>query len=181
MGAAPNYDYANSTVEDAAKVLAHSVLVSGLTAGTTYFYRTVSKGSPEAIGSEKSFATTSLVALASSGGGAGDGKSDGLGCASNDCSGNVVGAPQILGALISPLATGFAPEVLGEATSEAELSPVPTQEVLGEKESVLEENPLIKVNAGFGWKKISATVFVIIFVIFLFWFLRRRRYEKEKP
>ena len=183
LGTAPNYDYANSTVEadTAPKVISHSVDITGLTAGTTYYYRTVSHGSPEAVGDEKSFATTSppVVAATTGGGdGGGDGKSDGLGCGSHDCSGNVVSAPQVLGALISPLATGFSPEVLGETTSEAQLSPAPTQGVLGEEGKSVEEKPLIQINKGFGWKKISASVFVIILIFFLFWFFRRRRAEK---
>ncbi|OGH23482.1 MAG: hypothetical protein A2629_00345 [Candidatus Levybacteria bacterium RIFCSPHIGHO2_01_FULL_41_15] len=178
LGGAPNYGYANSTDEEDAdpKVTSHSVDISGLTSGTTYFYRTVSHGSPEAVGDEKSVTTTSPATT--SGGGGGDGQSDGLGCGSKDCSGNVVGVPQVLGALISPLATGFAPEVLGETTPEAQLSPVPTQGVLGEEKNAPEEKPLITINKGFGWKKMTATALVIIFAIFLFWFLRRR-HKKE--
>ena len=178
LGGAPNYGYANSTDEEDAdpKVTSHSVDISGLTSGTTYFYRTVSHGSPEAVGDEKSVTTTSPATT--SGGGGGDGQSDGLGCGSKDCSGNVVGVPQVLGALISPLATGFSPEVLGETTSEAQLSPAPTQGVLGEEGKSVEEKPLIQINKGFGWKKISASVFVIILIFFLFWFFRRRRAEK---
>ena len=66
LGAAPNYGYANSTVEDSTKVTAHSVNITGLTAGTTYYYRTISHGSPEAVGEEKSVTTS-----ASGGGGGG--------------------------------------------------------------------------------------------------------------
>src|SRR3989338_7399111 len=70
LGEAPNYGYTNSTVEDSTKVTSHSVDISGLTAGTTYYYRTVSHGSPEAVGDEKSLATTSpAVATSTSGGG----------------------------------------------------------------------------------------------------------------
>lgn len=75
LGPAPNYGYANSTVEDPAKVTSHSVAVSGLSAGTTYYYRTVSHGSPEAVSDEKTFNTTSSVTDggggASGGGGGG--------------------------------------------------------------------------------------------------------------
>ena len=56
-GAAPNYGYANSTVEDENEVLSHSVAITGLSVGTTYYFRTVSHGSPEAVSSEQSFAT----------------------------------------------------------------------------------------------------------------------------
>lgn len=61
LGAMPNYGYANSTVEDATKVTAHSVGLTGLVSGMTYYYRTVSHGSPEAVGTEGSFATTAIV------------------------------------------------------------------------------------------------------------------------
>lgn len=57
----PNYGYANSTTEadTSPKVTSHSVSVSVLSAGTTYYFRTVSHGSPEAVSSEKSFTTSS--------------------------------------------------------------------------------------------------------------------------
>ncbi len=75
-----NYGYANSTIEDPALVTSHSVLVSGLSSGTQYFFRTVSHGSPEAVGSEQSVTTspTPSPAPASSGGGGG-GSSGGQG------------------------------------------------------------------------------------------------------
>lgn len=73
LGSAPNYGYANSTVEDVSKVTAHSVTISGLTASTTYYYRTVSHGSPEAVGSEKSFATTATPSPSGGDGGGGGG------------------------------------------------------------------------------------------------------------
>ena len=57
LGAAPNYGYANSTVEDTTLVTLHSVGVTGLTSGTTYYYRTVSHGSPETVSAENSFKT----------------------------------------------------------------------------------------------------------------------------
>ncbi|MBI4092106.1 MAG: chitobiase/beta-hexosaminidase C-terminal domain-containing protein [Candidatus Levybacteria bacterium] len=76
LGAAPNYGYATSTIEvdTAPKVTSHSVEIADLTAGTTYYYRTVSHGSPEAVGDENSFTTTSpAVAGATTSGGGGDG------------------------------------------------------------------------------------------------------------
>lgn len=75
LGAAPNYGYANSTVEadTSHKVTSHSVSVSGLTASTTYFFRTVSHGSPESVSSEKSFATTTSGGGGTTSGGGGGG------------------------------------------------------------------------------------------------------------
>lgn len=59
LGDAPNYGYANSTEEKdvSLKVTSHAVTITGLTAGTTYFYRAISHGSPEVVGSENSFTT----------------------------------------------------------------------------------------------------------------------------
>lgn len=57
LGSAPNYGYAYSTVEDSTKVTDHSVTVTGLTSGTTYYFRTVSHGSPESVSGEFSSAT----------------------------------------------------------------------------------------------------------------------------
>lgn len=59
---APNYGYAFSTAETDTPagtngVTLHSVTVSGLTPGTTYFFRSVSHGSPEVV-SEELTATT---------------------------------------------------------------------------------------------------------------------------
>lgn len=67
LGEAPNYGYANSTgtYDEDPMVTSHSVTVSGLTADTNYFFRTVSHGSPEAVSSEFSGTTSS----ASGGGG----------------------------------------------------------------------------------------------------------------
>lgn len=48
----PNYGYAFSTVEDSTKVESHSVVVTDLVPGTTYYFRTVSHGSPESVSKE---------------------------------------------------------------------------------------------------------------------------------
>ncbi|MBI3577561.1 fibronectin type III domain-containing protein, partial [Candidatus Gottesmanbacteria bacterium] len=81
LGSAPNYGYANSTVESdtAPKVTSHSVTISGLTPGTTYYYRTVSHGSPEAVGPEGTFTTSAAGGGGGGGGGAVAGASTGGG------------------------------------------------------------------------------------------------------
>ena len=75
---APNYGYANSTVEDSATTTSHSVTVTGLTAGTNYFFRPVSHGSPEAVGAEIA-ATTASAPSGGGGGGSGGGANFGGG------------------------------------------------------------------------------------------------------
>ncbi|KKS03391.1 hypothetical protein A2W70_00095 [Candidatus Curtissbacteria bacterium RIFCSPLOWO2_02_41_11] len=77
------YGYANTTDEfdtGEGKTISHSVDISGLTAGTTYHYRTISHGSPEAVGDEQNFSTSAVAAAAttsttSDGGGGGGGGS----------------------------------------------------------------------------------------------------------
>ena len=61
LGEAPNYGYAFSTSEQDTdpKVTHHVVAITGLTAGTAYYYRTVSAASPESVGGESSTSTTS--------------------------------------------------------------------------------------------------------------------------
>jgi subtilisin family serine protease len=72
LGASPSYGYANSTTVDETKVTSHSVTVSGLNSSTTYYYRTVSHGSPESVGSEITV-TTGATPTPSGGGGGGGG------------------------------------------------------------------------------------------------------------
>lgn len=73
IGGAPNYGYAHSTSEDVTLVTSHSVVVQGLTPGTTYYFRTVSHGSPEATSREFSgtTSTTSVPPTPSFAGGGG--------------------------------------------------------------------------------------------------------------
>ncbi|MDP2939710.1 MAG: fibronectin type III domain-containing protein [Candidatus Omnitrophota bacterium] len=53
----PNYGYVFSTDEDSDKVIKHTVIITGLTSGTIYYYRTVSHASPDTISREYSFTT----------------------------------------------------------------------------------------------------------------------------
>jgi hypothetical protein len=69
--AGPNYGYATSTVEDSTFVTAHSVTVTGLSEGTTYFFRPVSHGSPEVVGSEITASTGTTPPPSTGGGGGG--------------------------------------------------------------------------------------------------------------
>ncbi|QQG41414.1 MAG: chitobiase/beta-hexosaminidase C-terminal domain-containing protein [Candidatus Woesebacteria bacterium] len=69
----PNYGYAFSTgtFDTDPKVLAHSISIDGLSAGTTYYYRTISTGSPAAIGAEHSLSTLTYSGPPSAGGNSG--------------------------------------------------------------------------------------------------------------
>lgn len=57
----PNYGYQFSTIEDSTKVAGHNVEISGLMPGTVYYFRPLSKASPEKFGQELSFMTTDSI------------------------------------------------------------------------------------------------------------------------
>ena len=64
------YGYANTTDEFDTltnKTTTHSVSLIGLSSGTTYYYRTVSHGSPEAVSGEQIFITNTSSSSSSSG------------------------------------------------------------------------------------------------------------------
>ncbi|MDP1884334.1 MAG: hypothetical protein Q8L10_03105, partial [Candidatus Moranbacteria bacterium] len=63
LGTTPDYGYTNSTLETdgSPMVTDHSVVLTGLMAGTTYYYRAVSHGSPESVGAENSFTTAIAI------------------------------------------------------------------------------------------------------------------------
>ncbi|GMX58351.1 MAG: hypothetical protein MCSN_0050 [Candidatus Microsyncoccus archaeolyticus] len=52
----PNYGYAHSTIEDSTPVMSHAMLIEGLSSGTTYYFRCISRGS-FAVSQELSFTT----------------------------------------------------------------------------------------------------------------------------
>ncbi len=120
LGSDANYGYANSSVEDASLITTHSVVISGLTAGSTYFFRPVSHGSPEVTGVELSVST---ISGGGSGGSGGGGSSGGSGIPSG---GGVTptlvttGSPMVLGASTDVPAVATSnpvPQVLGASTT----------------------------------------------------------------
>ena len=106
---APNYGYANSTDEDATLSTSHSVTVTGLTANTTYFFRGVSHGSPEAISAEVSAKTQIDNSNQNNGGGSSGGGSSSGGSGSGSGFGN--------GPIVGSLGTIGGGAVLGASTS----------------------------------------------------------------
>jgi|GEM_PF-5300297 len=109
-----NYGYANSTSEDLASTTAHSVTVSGLSAGTTYYFRSITRGSPEAVGAEISAATAGAPASSGGGGSGGGGGGGGGGPIAGSYGGGggfyyddqAAGHGQVLGASTSTVTTG---------------------------------------------------------------------------
>ncbi|MEK7154732.1 MAG: Ig-like domain-containing protein, partial [Patescibacteria group bacterium] len=73
LGTAPNYGYAFSTdtVDTSPKSTSHTITITGLSDNTIYFWRTVSAGSPTAIGPEKYSRTFSIPGAGGGGGGGG--------------------------------------------------------------------------------------------------------------
>ncbi|MEW5805640.1 MAG: peptidoglycan-binding protein [Patescibacteria group bacterium] len=71
----PNYGYAFSTpeIDIDSKVTSHLVTVDGLAPDTTYYYRTVSVGSPVSVGDEQTTTTTGPAPNTGSGSGGGGG------------------------------------------------------------------------------------------------------------
>ncbi len=69
LGDSPNYGYAYSTIEDSNKVNLHSVTITGLIPGVTYYWRAVSHGSGEVYGKELSFSTETISGEQSEGAG----------------------------------------------------------------------------------------------------------------
>ncbi len=76
LSSAPGYGYAfiSSTVDASPKTASHTIVLSGLSANTQYFWRTVSFGSPTAVSPEY-FSRTFSEASAGGGGGGGGGNS----------------------------------------------------------------------------------------------------------
>ncbi|MFH1667694.1 MAG: fibronectin type III domain-containing protein, partial [Candidatus Komeilibacteria bacterium] len=58
---APNYGYANSTVDDLTMVTFHQIELTDLIPGTLYYYRVISHASPDTVGLEYSFTTSEAV------------------------------------------------------------------------------------------------------------------------
>ncbi len=85
VGSPNMYGYAFTTAEDASFVTRHAVTVGGLTAGTPYYFRPVSHGSPETTGIELAYVPAGAAP-----------------------------APSVLGAT-DTIATSPAPQVLGAA------------------------------------------------------------------
>lgn len=172
---APNYGYVNSTIEDSTKVTPHSVDLTGLSSGITYYYRVISHGSPEAVGSEKSFVTSNPP---SNQGGPGDGRSDGLGCASRDCGGTSTSQEQVLGASTGSTVPGVGQEVLSAQQGQDEQAlgtesgrPTPTV-----SPTQLGQNPISNSTNWFlGHKKISLIFLLVIFAVIAYFLYRKKR------
>ncbi len=172
-----DYGYPNSTIEDTTKVNSHLVTVTGLSANTTYFYRTVSHGSPETVGSEKSTTTAAVAAVSTStsgGGGRGGDGGDGLGCAVNDCSGNLTRQNPVLNtstpkSLVVSKPAGFAPGVLGISTETGNVGIGKEEQVQGESTESTQISPTTQPQEK-GQSPFNAKVVLVIIIALLLGF-----------
>jgi len=181
-----NYGYVNSTVEDSTLVTAHSVGLTGLTAGSTYYYRTISHGSPEAVSSEKTFSTTSASTTSSgggslgSGGGAGDGRSDGKSDGRSDGRSDGLGQSSAVLASSTSTGGGTTGEVLGAGTEEPTSgttiypTPTPEKEILGAVQSKGKETKTGNFISEKWW---LIPIFLVSIIISIVLFKRRKKSE----
>ena len=151
-----------------------------MTAVATYFYRTVSHGSPEAVSDEKSVTTNSPAVPAPSGGGggtgSGDGKSDGLGCASHDCSG---GNPASQNQVLEVSTEQIRGQLLGAAAPETTPSPKLSQEILGtEKKTPSEKAQETKVKPILSARNLVVST-IGLFIVILFLFFKRKKSKNQ--
>lgn len=122
LSATPNYGYANGTTEDSNMVTFHSVFVSPLTPGTTYYYRVISHASPDTVGQEFSFTTMVPAPAEETGGGTVAGEETGPSAGSGQAGGNIAAG--------GASATG---NVVAGAETTSEGSEIPAEMVLGAK------------------------------------------------
>jgi len=59
----PKYSYAFSNTEDSTKIVGHSMIITGLTPQTKYYFRPISSASPEKIGKEVTFNTGGVAGV----------------------------------------------------------------------------------------------------------------------
>ena len=178
LGSAPDYGYAYSTAtfDTSPEVTSHSVLITGLTTNTDYYYRVISGGSPEAVGGEQEYTLHYIFGLP--GDGLSDGRSDGL------SDGGSTGAPSSLLTQNVLGASTFAGNTLSENGNSGTLTPTPTPgEVLGASTQSAQETVKtapVKVQT----KGMSSTIirwFVIALIAFFFGLFLYRRIFIRRP
>lgn len=149
----PNYGYANTsgTVDTSPKTLSHTVILSGLSNGVTYYWRTVSAGSPTAISAERRGDTFSIPGGSTGGGG------------------TVVG--------LATSTTPFAYDAFEVITATEEEN---SGDILGEEAEIVTEEPETAFNEAVDTltrttKGRIAAIGAFVIGLILFFFTRRRR------
>ncbi len=141
----PNYGYAFSNIEDSSMSTGHSMTITGLTAGTQYYFRAVSHASPEKTGIELSFTTLT----ASEGGSTG-----------------TTEGGEIAGEETGPSSTTETPA--GQPTSGTGEQTVAGETTQPEEEILPEETPVAETCQQCGWLEwlIIILLFILINVLY---------------
>ena len=162
----PNYGYSFSTVEldspaSSNGVLNHSVTITGLTPGTTYYFRTISHASPDSLSFEYSFTTLGEKNV---------GQQTGQG---NIASGNSL----VAGTSNSGISVVFAQEP--ENTEAVQSTPESTPTTFNEANAETENNGLLAF-IGLDFLNSWLWILVILAVIIFLFILWRRSRNKNK-
>ena len=163
----PNYGYPHSTIEDSTKKTGHSVTITGLNSGTTYYFRCISHASPDTVSSQHSFTT-----LAEKSGPANN--------SSNNQAGETAGGSE--GSQAGGTAnsqggseTGAGPEVAGGATSTLSGHTYNSES----NEAVKEESSLLASIASFfgggEWCLVLLGILILLCLVILFSFKKKER------
>jgi hypothetical protein len=158
LGDAPYYGYANSTVEDSNKVTEHSVVVVVPHSDTTYYYRVISGGSPDAASPEFSIATDRDEGT--SVGGNGNGNNNVVANATNVTGAGTLATPQTIGD----------EQVQGEQSAELEQGMNSNEMVAGEQ---VAKEPAAKKSSI--WKNVWTYIIIAIVSMSGLWWLARRK------
>ena len=154
LGVAPNYGYAYSTVENGEKVINHAIRIKGLKDNTTYYFRVISHGSPEAVGGEFAFKTHKKHY---------DNGGNGNGGGTNNNLNNSVGT--VRGVVSNNEAPGSQSNIQSSGANEN-----------GEPEVLGAETPEIKSFFNFkDWIWIALAILLGLF----FWLIKRRKDKKK--
>lgn len=175
------YGYANTTDEfdtGINKTTSHSVSIAGLTTGVTYYYRVISHGSPEAVGSEQSFTVNYVFGLPGDGltpagggapsGGGGAGATAGvLGIATGP---SLISYGNVLGAQVEPETQVNSSN--GEVLATESASPT-IEEI---------NNNVLSQSGFFGSFLFYGILFLILLLLsaFIYYFYKRRKRKEEE-
>ncbi|MDD5146322.1 MAG: fibronectin type III domain-containing protein [Candidatus Pacebacteria bacterium] len=173
------YDFTTPEYDVANKVTAHTVVVTGLTPGTTYYFRPVSHGSL-AIAKEYTFTTLSVGSGQISNGQIQTGRQAGQG--TGTAGGGPSGGPGQLGQGVGGTSSAALLGAESGTTSQAAQSLI---EELGKNIQDEEANQFLGniasffINLNFWW-----WLLIIIIILFILWMLflvwQRRKKEEEK-
>lgn len=170
-----NYGYQYSSDEiDTPAILNgktfHTVILTGLTPGTTYYYRVISHASPDTVGQELSFTTTgtkpSEQTIGPNEGGLVAGQETGGGAVAGEETGPAAG-PDAGGSITSGGASATGNVVAGAETTGGE--EIPNEMVLGVK---------VECPAATWWQWLLA-VLLLIGINFIYYFIFRKKLNIE--